>query len=151
MAFFQNAYVPVAFAKAEREANASGLADQPEKRRKSLIETYDIAIVELTNSIADLGFRKRQNLVDHNARREFEPVGLAWLNGYPEKRDIGRISGKAAKRHRIEIVEMLMLNDDNRARLAAIIGSACAGPNFAPGQTLFQSSIESAHAWSVAA
>lgn len=49
------------------------------------------------------------------------------------------------------MAEMLMLDDDERMWFAAIVGAARARPDFAPGQSLFQSAIESAQAWSAAA
>src|SRR5947209_5883630 len=76
-----------------------------------------------------------ENLVSHDPRCKFEPVQGARLDGDPEQRQFRRVAGEAANRNGVERFEMLVLHDDGRSRLSAIIYAARVRPNLAAPQS----------------
>ena len=122
------------------------LPNQPQKYRDGLIQARDVAVIELPDAVADLALGHSENLVHHDAGREIETIQCAGFDGDAEQWHLRGVAGEAANRDGIEKFKMLVLNDDGRTWLAAVVRSACARPNLPARQSAFQSDIESTQA-----
>jgi hypothetical protein len=97
---------------------------EPEKDRDRLIEPNDVLVVEAADPNADFGFRHRGDLVDHQPGRRAQTVPQIGLDWQTDQRRFVRIGCESTNGYGIGFVEGIVLNDDDRSRLARIVGAA---------------------------
>lgn len=100
----------------------------------------------MSYSSSELVLPYGRDLVGHDLRRLLQAIGRARLDRNSKHRQIGRIGSEAADSYGFERLEMLVLNDDDRARFAGIVASGRACPDFASLQSLPRSDIASTQA-----
>jgi len=116
-------------------------ASQSEEDDDGSIKTDHVFISEAADSLAKLRSPHCRQLVDHEAARLVKAVLLTHFHEEPEERCLGGVGRERADGDRVSRVEPVILDDDNRLRLADVARPRCRGPDLA---TPHSSSAESA-------
>jgi len=106
-------------------------------------------VAEFANALSQLRTWDGGDLVDHEAAGLPKSVGVIRLDPEPEQWRFGRIGGEGAHRHGACCVEVIVLHDRHRPRLADVTGAGRSGPNLASPQASSRL-IASMNAWSSA-
>ena len=116
-------------------------ASKSEEDDDGSIETDHVFISEAADSLAKFRSPDRRQLVDHETARLVKPVLLTHFHEEPEERRLGGVGREPADCDRVSRVEPVILDDDDRPRLAGVARPRSRGPDLAAPHS---SSAESA-------
>ncbi len=105
---------------------------QPEEHDKRPRHSDHVVIAQSADALAQLRFRDRGDLVDHQPARLAHPGDVVRIDEQSDQRGIGRIGRECADGHRGSGIESIVLNDDNRSGFADVSAPSSSGPDLAP-------------------
>ena len=131
--------------------NESCSFGKPEKYEECAVEPDEICIGEAPEMVAHVRPRHRRDLVDHDLAWLLDPGGRCHLYIDPRQRCVEGIGCQGTDRDRRGCIEPILLNDDDRSRLAGVDTSCRSDAYVASPHSAVQSTeMASAKAWSSA-
>lgn len=126
---------------------------QPEKHQDRPIDRRHRGRSQCAEAFAEALAGEVGDLVGHGETGMAEAVVGVWFNSDAEVGRVDGVRGQQANGDRAGGVELLVLDDQHRARLASVAGAASNSPDLPPFQyssVVQNSEIESMKAWSSA-
>jgi hypothetical protein len=115
----------------------------PDRRQHGTVETRDVFVVQPTHELADLGLWRSADLVDRQTGGHPQTIAFGPADRQAKQRRFGLVGRESADRDRAREVEAILLDDDDRARLARVVVAASECPDFAALHSSFKIEVES--------
>jgi len=97
---------------------------QSQKDKDGTVQAQNGLVVQASDARADLCFRHGRDLVHHEAAGAPQSIAIVRLDAQAEQGCLGRIGGEGADGDGLRGVEAIVLNNNNRPRLAGVILAA---------------------------
>lgn len=112
------------------------LSTQTKKNQDRLIDALHVFGVELPDAVSKFIFRHCRDLIDHKSRKSIEAVAFVGRNHNAKQRRFSWIGGNGADRNGFGCIEVVILQNDRRSRLARVILATGDRPYFSTPQSL---------------
>jgi hypothetical protein len=122
---------------------AAGRSGNAQEDQNRTIQPHHILVGEAADARAELRPWNGCDLIHHQPADRAQTISLAWLNGQPKQRGIGRISGKCAQGDGIRHVETIVSENYSGTGLSRVVFTTCKSPNFSALQLVPQSETAS--------
>ena len=99
------------------------------RRRRPAGGDHHVGVHEPSDAAAQLHFRDRRDLVDHQARGRPQAVRLVRFDSEAEQRSVGWIAREGADGDGLGGVEAIILHDHQRTRLARVVSASGSSPD----------------------
>lgn len=124
---------------------------EPKEHENRAAEPNHVVVSQPADPITELGSRHGRDLVDHQSGGLTEPVRTIGFDQQPKQWRVGRVGRECANGHRVGSIEAIVLDDDDRSRLADIPAPCGSSPDLASIQASSSKLSASMKAWSSAA
>ena len=112
------------------------LSTQTKKNQDRLIDAFHVFGVEMPDAVSKFIFRHCRDLIDHKSRKSIEAVTFVGRNQNAKQRRFSWIGGKDADRNGFGCIEVVILQNDRRSRLARVILATSDCPYFSTPQSV---------------
>ena len=114
----------------------SWLSAQTKKNQDRLIDAFHVFGVEMPDAVSKFIFRHGRDLIEHKSRKNLEAVACVGRNPNAKQRRFSWIGGNGADRNGFGCIEVVILQNDRRSRLARVILATGDRPYFPTPQSV---------------